>query len=51
MKLIRQHLQLEGHIEKECLVELVLQTTAVFSKYFDQKKPCPFNVECPGLVS
>ena len=24
MKLIRQHLQLEGQIEKECLVELIL---------------------------
>ena len=37
MKLIRQHLQLEGQIEKECLVELILQVTAVFSKCFGQK--------------
>jgi len=24
MKLVRQHLMLEGHIEKECLVEIIL---------------------------
>ena len=32
MTLIRQHLMLEGHLEKQCLVDIVQKTTAVFSK-------------------
>ena len=37
MKIVRQHLSLEGHIDKECLVELITQVTAVYSKDNIQK--------------
>ena len=32
MNLIRKHLMIEGHIEKECLIKILEEVTAIYRK-------------------
>ena len=38
MDLLRKHLMIEGHIEKECLVHLLNEVTDVYRKFHFHSK-------------
>lgn len=40
MELIRKHLMIEGQIAKECLVTLLDEVIAVYSKLAEPSSPC-----------
>ena len=49
MNLIRKHLMIEGQIEKECLVRILQEVTAIYRKYLCPMLPLSHTVETVKL--
>ena len=49
MDLIRKHLMIEGHIDKECLVRILNEVTDVYRKLFDDFREYICHQSVPAM--